>query len=201
MLFEKPWDQFQQRTEWTSAIEDIRNVFSFSKEMIVTSLDEEYSTRAEAPKPSQEEYPTRAEQPRLSQREQIYKTWQQDCYPVLLAGFKEKLHKIAEREDNWDEKGSKKPSDLILSKAQNTLEGFLYSIVNSGKLWIVPFVSTEEDGSITIQWSCGNHELHIEIYEEKTEYIKIWGVNIEHEMHLGILNEKEFFNLWNWLAE
>lgn len=187
MLFEKPWDQFQHRTEWTSTLEDIRDVLLFSKEMIVTSLDEEYSTRAD--------------QPKLSQREQIYKTWQQDCYPGLLDSFKTKLQKITEREDNWDEKGSKKPSEVILSKAHITLESFLYSIVNSGKLWITPFVSTEEDGSITIQWNCGSHELHIEINEEKTEYIKIWGVNIEHEMHLGILNEKEFINLWDWLTE
>jgi hypothetical protein len=155
--------------------------------MIVPSLNEANSTRAEAPK--------------LLQREQLYKTWQQDIYPFLLDAFKEKLQRIGEREKNWDNKGSKNPSDLVLSKAHITLENFLYSVVNSGRLWITPFVSTDEDGHITIQWNSGQHELHIEISEEGAEYIKIWGINIEHEMHLGILKRKEFINLWDWLNQ
>ena len=187
MLFEKPWNQFQERTEWTSGFEDVDDVFPFSNDMIVISLNEEYSTRAEGRK--------------LSQREQLYRRWQQDIYPFLLEAFKEKLQKIAEREDNWDGKGSKMPSSLVLSKAHITLENFLYSIVNSGRLWKTPFVSSDEEGHITIQWNSGGHELHIEIGEEGTEYIKVWGVNIEHEIHVGILKRKEFLNLWDWLNE
>jgi hypothetical protein len=186
-LLEKPWDQFQARTEWTSAGEDPYELLPFENGVIVVSLKEENSTRAERRK--------------LSYKEQLYKRWQQDVYPLLLDGFKEKLQKITERQDNWDGKGSKKPSPIVLSQAHITLENFLYSIVNSGRLWIAPFVSTDEDGHITIQWNSGDHELHIEISEEGTEYIKIWGVNIEHEMHVGILKRKEFFNLWDWLAE
>lgn len=187
MPSEKPWNQFQERTEWTSDFDDLNDVPTSSNGMIVVSLNEEYSTRAERPK--------------LSQREQLYKTWQQEIYPFLLDGFKEKLQKLGEREDNWDGKGSKKPSSLCLSKAHITLENFLYSIVNSGRLWLTPFVSSDEDGNITIQWNSGDHELHIEISDEGVEYIKVWGVNIEHEMHLGILKGKEFFNLWDWLNE
>ena len=160
-------------------------MFSFSHERII--LNEEDSTRAEGPN--------------LSQREQLYRRWQEDIYPSLLETFKEKLHKIAEREDNWDQKGSKKPSPLVLSRAHISLEYFLYSVVNSGRLWKPPFVSSDEDGHITIQWDREDHELHIEIGEEETEYTKVWGVNIEHEMHLGVLKEKDFLNLWDWLNE
>jgi len=187
MLLERPWGQFQENTEWTSSFEDLDEVSASSDGFIFPSLNEANSTRAEGPK--------------LSQREQLYKTWQQDIYPYLLDAFKEKLQKITEREDNWDGKGSKKPSPLVLSKAHITLESFLYSIVYSGQLWITPFVSTDEDGHITIQWNNGDHELHIEIDDEGAEYIKVWGVNIEHEMHLGILKQKEFLNLWDWLNE
>lgn len=187
MLFEKPWDHFQERTEWTSGFEDLEDVSPSSDGMIVTSLNEAYSTRAEGRK--------------LSQPELLYKTWQQDIYPFLLDAFKGKLLKIAERENNWDGKGSKKPSLHVQSKAHITLENFLYSIVNSGRLWLTPFVSSDENGHITIQWNSGDHELHIEISDEGAEYIKVWGVNIEHEMHLGILKGKEFFSLWDWLNE
>ena len=182
--YEKLWDQSEERTEGASRFEDVEVGFPFSNEKII--LDEEDSTRAEGRE--------------LLQREQLYRTWQQDWYPSLLETFKEKLRKITEREDNWDGKRSKKPSPLVLSQAHNTLEYFLYSVVNSGRLWKPPFVSSDEDRHITIQWNHGDHELHIEIGEEETEYTKVWGVNIEHEMHLSILKEKDFLNLWDWLS-
>lgn len=187
ILSEKLWTRSQNRTEWTNGFEDVVDVVSFSPDGIVASLNEEHSTRAEGPT--------------LSQRDQLYRRWQQDLYPSLLETFKGRLQKIAEREDNWDGKGSKKPSSLVLSNAHVTLEHFLYSIVNSGRLWKTPFVSSDEDGHVTIQWNSGNHELHLEIREEGTEYIKVWGANVENDMHLGILKPEDFFKLWDWLNE
>jgi len=146
-------------------------VFLFSNKG--TILDEEDSTRAERREPSP--------------REQLYKAWQRNHYSSLLEPFKGKLQKIAEREDNWDGKGSKKPSPLALSHAHNTLEYFLYSIVDSGRLWKTPFVSSDEDGRLTIQWNREDHELHLEIDEEETEYIKVLGDNFKHDMPVVIM--------------
>lgn len=120
---------------------------------------------------------------------------------VVDISLKEKLRRIAEREDNWDGKGSKKPNPRVLSQARDTLESFFYSVINSGRLWKTPFVSSGEDGHITIQWNSGDHELHLEIRKEGTEYIKVWGANIENDMHLGILKPEDFFKLWDWLNE
>lgn len=180
---------------------DLDDDFSATNAKIV--LIDEDSTRADSNERMihGEEHATRAEEQELSRREQLYRRWQQDCYPSLLETFKGKLRKITEREDDWDGKGSKKPSSRVLYQAHNSLEYFLYSVVNSGRLWYAPFVSSNEDGHITIQWNHGDHELHIEIGEEETEYIKVWGVNIEHEMHLNILKDKGFLSLWDWLNE
>jgi hypothetical protein len=186
MFLEKPWDQFQERTEWTWGLED-EAVYSFSNGMIVNSLNEEYSTRAERRK--------------LSEREQLFRKWQEDIYPSLSEAFTEKLQRIAEREDNWDGKGSLKPNIVALSKAHITLERFLKAVVSSGRLWKKPFVSSEENGQITVQWNSGEHELHIEIDDKGAEYIKVWGVNIVHEMHVGLLKQRDFLNLWDWLNE
>lgn len=187
MLLEKPWDQFQKRTEWTWGLEGIEDVYSFPSDQIVISLNEEFSTRAEKWE--------------LSEIVELIRKWQKSIYPSLLEAFKEKLQRITEREDNWDGKGSKKSSSLALSKAHIVLENFLLSIVNTGRLWKTPFVSSDENGQITIQWNSGEHELHIEIDDKGAEYIKVWGVNIEHEMHLGLLKQKDFLNLWDWLNE
>lgn len=204
MLYENQWPQFQERTEGVSVFEAV----PFSNKKIIldkedqTSAEGRFSNSRTASRSLDKEDPTEVEGRKLSQWEQLlYRGCQQDRYPSLLGSFKEKLHKIAEREDNWDGKGSKKPSPLVLSAAHVRLENFLYSVVNSGRIWKIPFVSSDEDGHITIQWNNGMHEFHIEIGEETTEYIKVWGANIEHEMHLGILKEKEFLNLWDWLNE
>ena len=200
-LYEKPWDQFEERTEGVSDFEEVDDVFPFSKERFI--LNEEDSTRAEERGFSQwlQFYTTRAEGRALSLREQLCKRWQQDNYSYLLGTFREKLHRIAEREDGWDGKGSKKPGPFVLNTAYITLEKLFDTVVNSGRRWSPPFVSSDEDGHITMQWNHGVHELHIEINEEEIEYTKVWGVNIEHEMILGVLKEKDFRNLWDWLNE
>ena len=207
MFYGKLWDQSQERTEGSGNFEAGDDVFRFSNERAILlsflhrlEVDDEFSFLNEKIFLNEEDS-TRAEEQKLSQQERLYRRWQQDRYPSLLETFKEKLRKITEREDNWDGKGSKKPSPRVLYQAHNSLEYFLYSIVNSGRLWNPPFVSSNEDGHITIQWNDEGHELHIEIGEEETQYIKVWGVNIEHEMHLGILKDKGFLNLWDWLNE
>ncbi len=137
----------------------------------------------------------------LQPAQHFSKKWQQYQYSSLLQTFKEKLQKIAERKDDWDGKGSKKPSILALSQAHILLDGFLSSIIDNGRIWASPFVSSDEDGHITIQWNSGDHELHIDVSEQDAEYIKVWGLNIEKEMHLGILGETKFLTLWDWLNE
>ncbi len=201
MFSEKPWNLFREKTERATGPDADDVIFAANtglsgrysiledegRKVVVVSLGEEYSTNAGRRAP-------------LSLVRRFYKGWQKSSYSVLLENFKEKLRIIAEREDNWDGKMSKKPSILAVSKAHIMLDDFLSSVVNSGRLWKTPFVSSGEDGHITIQWNSGDHELHIEVSEEGAEYIKVWGSNIEHEMHLGVLEQTKFLHLWDWLS-
>lgn len=155
--------------------------------VIIAALDEENSTKANAPK--------------LKSREQQFRRYQDERYRLLGAPFKEKLLKVRQREDDWDGKGSKKPNRNALDRAYIVLDTFLSAVIDSGRIWSTPFISSDEDGYITIEWKSGRHELHLEISQETQEYIKIWGINIEHEMHLDILKSAEYVSLWDWLND
>lgn len=132
---------------------------------------------------------------------EIIKIWQRENYSLLLEPLKKKLSEISFREANWDGEGSEKPNAVAISKAHTMLESFLYSVIEEGKIWLAPIISSDEDGSITIEWHNGVHELHIDISDEGIDYIKVWGTNIQSEMHVNSLDEKEFQALWDWLLD
>jgi len=111
----------------------------------------------------------------------------------------ERFHTIHQREDNWDEYDSKRPNSLSLSHALSLVKDLLNSVSLAGYLWLTPFISSDEDGHITIEWYKGKHELHIEIRENEAEYIKVWGANIESEMHVDFLSKDSYLTLWEWL--
>jgi len=183
------WSQFQDRTEGNAEVgfweeENLAPFFS-EKNGRETSFHDLNSTRADTPK--------------LSRQEEILRKLQWSNYVSLSRAFKDKLQIISAREDNWDGKESKKTNRNALNRASTTLDDFLMAVIDSGRVWRMPFVSSDEEGQITIEWKNGKQELHIEISEDAEEYIKVWGTNIEHEMHLGFLKPSEYVTLWDWL--
>ena len=142
---------------------------------------------------------THAHAPELALREKTLRKLQRSYAAELAEAFNEKLRRISQRVDNWDDKGSLKPNLVALHKSHVILLNFLHAIIDSGRVWKTPFVSSDENGHITMQWNNDNLVLHIEITQDTEEYIKILGTNIEHEMHLGVLQPSEYVTLWDWL--
>ena len=113
----------------------------------------------------------------------------------------ERFEVLAQREENWDDYNSKKPSELNLSYAQSFIKELLDQIISAGYRWNFPFISTDEDGYITVEWYEKDRELHLLIVENKVEYLQIWGTNIETEMREGILSSNDYLTLWEWLFD
>ena len=76
---------------------------------------------------------------------------------------------------------------------------YLDSIVSAGYSWHTPFISSDEDGHITAAWYEDERELHVLIGEDETEYLQVWGTNIDTEMHVDFLNPADYLMLWEWL--
>lgn len=187
--YKKQWNRFDDQTVALTFEVGASNLTPFIvwNDISIADLEEEDSTRADTP--------------RLAIIEQQFKKYQNEHYRRLGAPFKEKLLKVRQREDDWDGKDSKKPNRSALDRAYTVLDTFLSAVIDSGRIWRTPFISSDEDGYITVEWKSGKHELHLEFSQETEEYIKIWGTNIEHDMHLGILAPDGYVNLWDWLND
>lgn len=108
---------------------------------------------------------------------------------------------LTQREDNWDGYDSKKPTQSTLDHAMDIMEEFFDSITSEGYSWLRPFISSDEDGNVTVEWSEEKRRLHIQIGENEAEYIQVWGVNIDTEMHVDFLSCDDYLTLWEWLLD
>ncbi len=113
----------------------------------------------------------------------------------------ERFDVLAQREDNWDGYDSKKPTELTLARAKLLIEGILEAIVVAGYPWVVPFISSDEDGNVIVEWYEGERELHLQIGENVAEYLQVWGTNIDTEMREDSLRRDDYLTLWGWLLD
>lgn len=125
--------------------------------------------------------------------------WQHEKLPIFHRKISDQFYILRRRSDNWDSRGSEKPNKLSLSYAEELIRDLLDSVTEAGYIWLTPSISSDEEGNITIEWHKGKHELHIEVGEDEAEYIKVWGINIENEMHLDFLDRRNYIALWTWL--
>ncbi len=108
---------------------------------------------------------------------------------------------LTQREDNWDGYGSEKPTQLTLYRAKHLIEDLFDCIISAGYSWLMPFISSDEDGNVTAEWYEEERQLHIQIGENEVEYIQVWGTNIDTEMHVDFLNRDSYQTLWKWLID
>lgn len=129
----------------------------------------------------------------------IAQNWQRVRLPDISRRISSQFYSLRQRQDDWDFRGSKKPNKLSLSYAEGIVNDLLISVIEAGYLWLSPSISSDEGGNVTLEWHKGKHELHIDVGEDEAEYIKVWGANIENEMHLDFLKKENYLALWDWL--
>ena len=113
----------------------------------------------------------------------------------------EQFDVLLQQEDDWDVYESKKPTELTLAHAKLLMEELLDSISAAGYSLLTPFISTDEDGYITVEWHKGKRELHFDIEENEAEYTKISGSNPNMKIHTDYLNRDDYLTLWKWLLD
>lgn len=119
-----------------------------------------------------------------------------DC---VIRKISDRLEFIAQRADDWNERGSKAPNKDALASASKVLAE-LYDLVEVKQLlWLNPFISSDEDGLITVVWHGNNHTLHLNIDVNEIEYIKVWRESPKTYLDAGVFNNDNRLNLWEWL--
>lgn len=120
---------------------------------------------------------------------------------VNLSEISQRLADIAQREDDWDGLESLKPNEISLNRARYIMEKLLNSVFSEGKgeLWFAPYICSDEDGYITVEWYGEERQLHLHIEEEEVEYITLEKTNTKREMDGDTLPSDDCFELWKWL--
>ena len=108
---------------------------------------------------------------------------------------------LAQREDNWDGRGSQKPVNLTLIHAKEVVYAFLNSVISAGYLCNTPSISSDGDGNITAVWYNDERQLHFQIGEHEAEYFRVWGTNIDTEMDVDYLKPENYLTLWKWFID
>ena len=124
--------------------------------------------------------------------EKIYKN-------IILGEMFARLEVIAQREDDWDGLGSMKPNKISLDRAEHIMMKLLDSIISDEDEWIEPYICSDENGYITIEWYGNERELHLRIEEREVEYIEIESIDTEMRAHVDTISGDDCSVLWKWL--
>ena len=109
------------------------------------------------------------------------------------------LNSLRNLPDDWDGYGSLKPNQRAISKASKLLEEIYLRLDFARLPWNAPHISATENGDVLIEWWNKNHKLSLYVGPRKSDFIKVWGPNIESEMEEGRLLTSNVIPLWNWL--
>ena len=119
---------------------------------------------------------------------------------IILGEMLERLDVIAQREDNWDGLGSLKPNKISLDRADCIMMKLLDSVISNRYEWIDPYICSDEDGYITVEWYGDERELHLRIEEDEIEYTHLESVDTKMKAHVDTIGDDDCFALWKWLT-
>ena len=125
----------------------------------------------------------------------------EDEKSVILDEMSKCFDAIAQREDDWDEFESKKPLEVSLDRARCLMKKLLNTAISKGYSWRKPhpFISSDEDGYITVEWQGDGRRLSLRIEEEEVEYAKLWRINTKRKVRTYSMRGDDCFEIWEWL--
>ena len=135
---------------------------------------------------------------------------------LILDNIFSKLHAISNRKFDWDDNRSAAIKANSLQNAEKIIPNMFECILQHYNYrtqngWIEPYISSDEDGDVTLRWSIGNKRLYMVISDDSINYLKVSGNDINAEMIDGFMNINESLNnsdkhakvyteLWKWLT-
>ncbi|WP_315757958.1 hypothetical protein [Bradyrhizobium sp. SZCCHNRI2007] len=91
-----------------------------------------------------------------------------------------------------------RPSQDAISAFSKWLPRLFDRALKIGR-WAIPHITCSDQGEIVCEWWEGQRKLTI-YFGEASEYIKVWGTNIDSEMESGELqNDWNITAVWIWL--
>ena len=102
----------------------------------------------------------------------------------------------------WDENWNgyavpKSRSSAVLSAVQWAMNFFL-EVEHLG--WVEPSIAGGPDGGVMFEWWYGQKKLNIHVDEWSTEYMQVWGTDVDALITDGDIESVDDYQaLWLWL--
>lgn len=118
---------------------------------------------------------------------------------IILGEIFTRLEIIAQREDDWDGLGSMRPNEISLGRAGLIMMKLLDSVISNEDEWIDPYICSDEDGYVTVEWTGGKRQLYLRIEEDEVEYITLERITTKRKMGGDTIRGDDCFEIWKWL--
>jgi hypothetical protein len=104
--------------------------------------------------------------------------------------------------DQHENEDSVAPSEAAIAHAIMWIGSLYEYLAYSESTWIPPLISDSADGGVMFEW--WNHEyrrkLTVYIWDQRTEYVQVWGPDMVNEMAEGQAEPiGAFDSVWAWL--
>jgi hypothetical protein len=112
-----------------------------------------------------------------------------------------RIQKLSWLQNNWDGFGSAKPNPVSIQLAGSSVVGFFDAATKLTEYgWSDPHVSANESGDVVFEWWQGSKKITLYVRPIATDFVLVWGDNMDTEMDEGtIITLENFADIWNWL--
>jgi hypothetical protein len=110
------------------------------------------------------------------------------------------IDNLSEINPDLDEYSSLPPNNDCIKNAKGIAIDLITEIYSNNLRWIDPYISSDEENCILIEWYNDDRQLHIEINNVDAEYITFFRTDTYSEMHDGNFNPKNYMLHWKWLV-
>lgn len=118
---------------------------------------------------------------------------------IPVTGTIQKIRNLQSWGTNWDGVEVTAVSAKVVANATALIDQLYSTATQLNLYWDAPNVTASPFGEVVLEW--WNHEKKLTLYvnEEQTEYVKVWGDDIDVEMDDGTLLETAIAPTLEWL--
>ncbi len=104
-------------------------------------------------------------------------------------------------EADWNSYDALPPNRDAVLRAEDWIVRLFLEVADLGRVWISPNVTASADGEVVFEWWYGRKKLTVYVSDESTEYVQVWGDDMDTEMSEGNADPLSTCrSLWLWLV-
>lgn len=131
-------------------------------------------------------------------------SYQDFLYPLgllesLLPAFN-KIYNLLALPDGWNGYDGCAPAYDAVEYAHRWIYLLYHEVISSGQKWLDPNITASGEGEVVFEWWQGFKKLTVYVGNQRAEYVKVWGPDINTDMEDGQADSPDMRGLlWKWL--